>query len=111
MKFKVCQMVISEDYKKQVLGKEKYEKYEQSELMGVFGQVIDCPNCHELNSFEPGTINYQIKGEQGNLLSKQTCEEYENHRCRSIRCNENFYIKFKTIPYHIGKTCEEYKNF
>jgi len=90
---------------------EKYEKYEQNALMGVVGQVIECPNCHELNSFEPGTINYQIKDDQGHLLSKEACEEYANHRCRCIRCNENFCIKCKTIPYHIGKTCDEYKHF
>ena len=26
--------------------------------MGLVGQIIECPNCHELNSFESGTINY-----------------------------------------------------
>ena len=107
MKCNVCQEPIKEDYKKQVLGKEKYEKYEKNALMGLVGQIIECPNCHELNSFESGTINYNIKDDQGNLLSKKACEEYANNRCRCITCNENFCIKCKSIPYHIGKTCEE----
>ena len=111
MKCNVCQMVISEDYKKQVLGIQKYEKYEQIALMGLVGQIIECPKCHELNSFEAGTINYNIKDDQGKLLSKEACEEYANNRCRCIRCNENFCIKCKTSPYHIGKTCDEFKHF
>ena len=111
MRCKQCRMIISENYKKEVLGREKYEKYEQSALMGAIGQIIECPNCHELNSFEPGTLNYNIKDNQGKILSREAAEEFANNRCRCVSCNNNFCIKCKSIPYHTGKTCKEYRHF
>ena len=108
MKCKVCQREISEVFKKNIFGKEKYDKYEQNALMGLIGQIIECPNCHELNSFEPGTLNYNIRDDQGNKLSKEAAEDFANYRCRCISCNNNFCTKCKCIPYHIGKTCKDY---
>jgi len=31
------------------------------------------------------------------------------NRVRCAKCNTNFCATCKTIPYHIGKTCSEYK--
>lgn len=33
------------------------------------------------------------------------------HRVRCNQCSENFCAKCKEYPYHIGKTCEQFKEF
>ena len=85
------------------LEREDYDKY--LEVCRIVGwptgkkndSTKECPNCHELNSFEPGTVNYNIRDDQGNRLSKEAAEEFANYRCRCISCNNNFCIKCKKL--------------
>ena len=80
-------------------------------LKRIIGNIVQCPNpkCKEKITFEPGEIDYNVKDEQNKKLSKKAAEDYATHRCRCGFCQINFCVNCLSIPYHLGKTCQEYK--
>ena len=111
LKCKKCGTEIDEKTKKQILGTKKYEELESNALKGIIGNIVQCPNpkCKEQNTFEPGEIDYNVKDENNKQLSKKAAEDYATHRCRCGFCQINFCVNCLAIPYHLGKTCQEYK--
>ena len=111
IKCKKCGKEIDEKTKKQILGTKKYEELESKALKFIIGNTVQCPNpkCKEQNTFEPGEIDYNVKDENNKLLSKMAAEDYATHRCRCGFCQINFCVNCLAIPYHLGKTCQEYK--
>ena len=107
MRCKICNTPVSEDIKEQVLGTAMYKKLEDKFTKELIGDLIECPSCHEKNSFEPGKIDYNVRDDQNKKLTPQAAKDYALNRCRCVNCNNNFCIKCKAIPYHIGMTCEE----
>ena len=110
MQCKICKTLVPEYEKEQILGKEEYKRLEDKfnlAIIGDLGDLIECPSCHEKNSFEPGKIDYNVRDDQNKKLSPQAAKDYALNRCRCVNCNNNFCIKCKSIPYHIGMTCEE----
>ena len=113
MKCMICDKEIDEQTKRSILSKEKYSELENNAIMMLVGQnMIKCPypNCGELNCFEPGKVDYNVKDEKNQKLSKQAAEDYASHRCRCGFCKKDFCTN-KTclaMPYHLGKTCEEF---
>jgi rubredoxin len=53
MRCKICNTPVSEDIKEQVLGTAMYKKLEDKFTKELIGDLIECPSCHEKNSFEP----------------------------------------------------------
>ena len=111
IKCKKCGKEIDEKTKKQILGEKKYEKLESKALKFIIGNIVQCPNpnCKEQNTFEPGEIDYNVKDDNNKILSKKAAEDYATHRCRCGFCQINFCVNCLAIPYHLGKTCQEYK--
>ena len=111
-KCKICSQEITEDIKSKILGKKLYDELESNAVKGLIGNIIQCPNpkCKEQIAFEPGKIDYNVKDEQNKKLSKIACEDYAKHRCRCGFCQINFCTNCLSIPYHLGKTCEEFKH-
>ena len=115
MKCNICKTVISEQLKKQIL-QNKFPLYEKRALINILGkegkEIIKCPNkeCGEQNIFEQGEIDYNIKDANNQIISKQAAENYAKNRCRCGFCKKEFCKQCFSIPYHLGKTCEENKH-
>ena len=82
-------------------------------IKGAVQDLIKCPNCGEQIAFEEGQVDYNAKDEQNQILSKQAAEDYAKHRCRCPMCKKDFCINpnCQAIPYHLGKTCDDFKGF
>lgn len=114
MKCRQCGKLIEESVKKQILGNEKYEellKKNSSFIAPDTGRLIQCPKCKAKSFFEEGKVNYNDKDANGKKMTKQACEDFAKHRVRCYNCQNNFCVECKCMPYHLGKTCLEYKNF
>ena len=114
MKCKICQKNIDDAIKRMVLGAEKMAELEKKALMGILGDnLVKCPypNCGELNDFEVGKVDYNVRDDQNQKISRQAAEDYAQHRCRCGFCKKDFCINKDCLamPYHLGKTCEEFK--
>ena len=115
MKCIICNNEISERRKQDIL-QNKYQIYEKHALTYIIHkegkEIIKCPNkeCGEEIVFEQGQINYDIKDNNNQIISKQAAENYAKNRCRCSFCKNDFCKKCLTIPYHLGKTCEENKH-
>lgn len=112
MKCKICEKEIDENDKTQILGPEKYEELVSKALGNMFGSLVQCPNpkCQQKIAFEPGQIDYKVRDDQNNILTRQAAEDYAKNRCRCGFCQNNFCVSCGAVPYHIGKTCQEFKH-
>ena len=114
MKCKICNKEISEQLKKEVL-QDKFTSIEKIALMKIIGaegaEIIKCPypECASENVFEPGQVDYNIKDDNGKLLSRQAAEDYAKNRCRCGFCKKDFCKTCMVMPYHLGMTCDEKK--
>ena len=111
MKCSECNCVISESYKKALLGSTLYDQLEKRAMEGVIGSLIECPQCKEKINFEKGSVDYNIKNDKNEKLTKQAAEHYATNRCRCPSCKIDFCAGCRATPYHIGKSCEENKQF
>ena len=100
MKCKICNSPINEEYKKEILGKNKYESLVKKFNELLFGNLIECPNCHEMNSFEKGKVDFNVRDDQNNKLSREAAIDYAENRCRCASYGKNFCAKCKKTPYH-----------
>ena len=114
MKCKICNKEISEQLKKEVL-QDKFTSIEKIALMKIIGaegaEIIKCPypECASENVFESGQVDYNIKDDNGKLLSRQAAEDYAKNRCRCGFCKKDFCKTCIVMPYHLGMTCDEKK--
>ena len=106
-----CGAPISEEYKKQVLGNQLYDELDKKFTGALLGQLVECPNCHEKNQYEEGKIDYNIKDDKNVKLTREAAIDYAKNRVRCPRCTKDFCATCKVMPYHVGKTCEQFKNF
>ncbi|CAI2362857.1 unnamed protein product [Moneuplotes crassus] len=102
------------DYEiKYVLGEDFYNKLQQDAIGNILGEdysLVHC-DCGNMFEFTKSKTDYSVKDENGNTLSKKAAKHYAKRRVRCNACEENFCIKCKVKPYHIGYTCKEYKKF
>lgn len=112
MKCKQCGELIDNEYKRQVLGNQYEEilkKNDERNNKILTEGTIECPKCKELISFEPGSnVDYKIRDDKNQIISREACEDYAKNRARCT-CGENFCASCKTVPYHVGYTCEGFK--
>ena len=111
MKCNICQEIINEPFKRMILGEAMINELEKKYIKSAVQDLIKCPNCGEKIAFEEGQVDYNAKDEQNQILSKEAAEDYAKHRCRCPMCNKDFCINpnCKAIPYHLGKTCDDFK--
>lgn len=91
--------------------KAKYDDLDLKFSMGPGVNIVECPNCKEKNTFEEGSVDYNIKDNNSKLISKESAEHYAKYRCKCFHCKIDFCTKCLIIPYHLGKSCEQFKNF
>ena len=113
MKCNICQQMTIDLDKRNILGESRMNELEKKALNEVIENIIKCPNCGEQNEFEEGKVDYNVRDEKNQILSKEAAEDYAKHRCRCGFCKKDFCINpnCKAIPYHLGKTCEKYKDY
>ena len=106
MKCKTCQQEISNDYKMQVMGKNKFEEYERRSMDKFFKPetIKTCinPKCKESFIFEHGKVDPNARDEKGQKLSQSNAEHYAMNRCRCPKCDTDFCIGCSKSPYHLG---------
>ena len=108
MKCNVCQEVIDEKTKKEILGEEKIKELERKYFPK---NLIKCPNCGEFLEFLEGKIENNIYDDKKEKVSPKAAEHYAKNRCRCLFCKNDFCISCLSTPYHLGKTCEEYYSY
>ncbi len=114
MKCKICNELITPQYKKLVLGEEKcaqIEKKINDEGMKKFsGNMVECPGCHNRYPFEPGkSVDYNVRDDKNQRISRESAEHYAKNRVRCPSCQAVFCAKCSENPYHVGYTCEQYQ--
>ena len=58
---------------------------------------------------QEGNIDYNAKDELGNVLSPEAAYHMGKYRLRCQSCQGNFCSECGVQPYHLGKTCEAFK--
>lgn len=58
-----------------------------------------------------GTVDYNMKDDQGKPLSREAAQNMAKYRVRCSGCHKNFCSSCSAEPYHLGKTCEQQKEF
>ena len=53
-----------------------------------------------MNSFEKGKVDFNVRDDQNNKLSREAAIDYAENRCRCASSGKNFYAKCKNTPYH-----------
>lgn len=66
---------------------------------------ISC-DCGNIMMMEEGDVDYNMKDDKGQKLSKEAAEHFAKYRLRCDACGKNFCTKCNTTPYHTGRTCE-----
>ena len=56
-----------------------------------------------------GKVDYNQKDDQGQAISKEAAIHMSKYRIRCDACNKNFCTSCSVEPYHVGKTCEQFK--
>ena len=80
------------------------------ELTKRMFELVSC-KCGNQMAMEPGEPDYKAKDEDGVLISKKAAKHMAKFRIRCNACEINFCANCNVDPYHIGKTCEEFKEF
>ena len=96
-KLKLPNILISEKDKKDILGAKTYDNLYNNFNLELFGNIVECPKCHEKNSFEKGEVDYNIKDDNNKLLSKTAAEHYAENRCRCLNCQAIFVFHVKLV--------------
>lgn len=89
------------------------EKLQEESFMAVVKgdkSIVKC-NCGNVMEVKEGKVDYNVKDDSGKKLTKKAAEHMSKYRIRCPACNGNFCIDCGANPYHISKTCEEFKAF
>lgn len=108
-----CGQQINEYEIKAILGTEVFESLQKDALMAIVNEdqsMVKC-QCGNVMEVSEGKVDYNVKDDQGQKLSRKAAEHMSKYRIRCSACQNNFCTSCQTQPYHIGKTCEEHKKF
>ncbi|EGG21972.1 hypothetical protein DFA_01858 [Cavenderia fasciculata] len=121
IKCKSCKASLSSPDIKQVLSDQEYAKYDSASLDEVISTNKDsffkCPNCSVLmeklqhNQNTPQDNNAKEYDQNGNELSRQAIEHKKLYRFRCLQCTTVFCSECFEKPYHLGYTCDQFKNY
>ena len=68
--------------------------------MNYYLEINKCSNCDEMNSFEKGKVDFNVRDDQNNTLSREAAIDYAENRYRCVSYGKNFCAKCKKTPYH-----------
>jgi len=82
-------------------------------MMELDSSMITCPlpNCGAVIMLEETKVDYNVKDDNGKIMSRQAAEHMAKYRVRCQQCSQNFCANCKATPYHLGKNCEEAAKF
>ena len=108
-----CKTQIQEYEIKAIIGDDAFHKIHENAMKAAIEKdqsIIQCP-CGNAIEVSQGEVDYNVKDDQGKKLSKKAAEHMSKYRVRWAACKNNFCTYCNEQPYHIGKTCEEFKEF
>ena len=62
--------------------------------------------CGHVFAFEPGNIDYGYKDDEGKEVKEESLIHMSLNRINCPKCHKIFCYNCKTLPYHLGRTCE-----
>ena len=108
-----CETPIPDYEIKEVMGAQDFEEIQSAMLMDFVradSSTISC-TCGALLTIEEGRVDYGQKDDRGVQLSRAAAENMSKFRIRCRNCARVFCTSCEADPYHLGKTCEEHKQF
>lgn len=109
---KSCSYTLSMEEILQIVDQSELDKLTPS-LDSIFnneGGIMAQCTCGIVMWLEPGKPDYNYKDDNGKILSRTHAEHMANYRFRCT-CSKVTCANCHAEPYHIGKTCEEFKTF
>lgn len=107
-----CGLFVNNHELINTLGKDFMENIWSTQVtMHLQNGLTECPSCKSKFYFEEDKPNYLARDENGQQVSKETAEHMAVCRVRCSDCKNNFCVKCKITPYHLGTTCEKAKQF
>ena len=98
---------------KDVIGAEQLEKIQMDYILSMIAQdesLVRC-SCNEVLEIVAGVVDPNQKDDFGMPISEAARENMSQFRIRCRSCARVFCTNCGADPYHLGKTCEEFKNF
>lgn len=108
-----CGEQINEYEIKALLGEEMLSKLHADAINAIVKgdqSIVQCPCGNAIEASE-GKVDYNVKDDDGKKLTRKAAEHMSKHRIRCHACKNNFCTSCLAQPYHIGKSCEEFKEF
>eukprot|EP00753_Platysulcus_tardus_P008318 PLAT15892.1.p1 GENE.PLAT15892.1~~PLAT15892.1.p1 ORF type:complete len:615 (-),score=134.59 PLAT15892.1:135-1763(-) len=101
-----------------LLNEEQRQVYEKRSLESAFDDddsLTRCPSCNY--GFEKIAHSGEVvavgvpKDDDGNPLTEEALRHREEHRVRCPECTQNFCVSCRAMPYHLGRTCEQFRDY
>ncbi|CDW80922.1 e3 ubiquitin-protein ligase [Stylonychia lemnae] len=89
---------------------EEIENLQKAQLLAQNKNLVSC-SCGEYMEVVPGKIDMNQKDDKGAPISQDAAVHMSMFRVRCNNCQKNFCAKCQSEPYHLGKTCEQHKEF
>lgn len=102
-----CDNIINRDTIRELIGEEKLDLLEKKVVKKV-NNIISCFKCEAEFFFEAGKPE-ALKDGFGKPLTKEMEKHYADNRFNCYNCKAEQCKKCRASPYHIGKTCEQFK--
>ena len=114
-----CDYQYSDSELRSVIHPELYDKLASSYDLIITGlltrdyETVSCAKCETSFIFEPGSTDMIIKAPRGKQLTEAHKLNYVTNRfkCPNKKCKIEQCKTCKAIPFHLGFTCEQFKNY
>lgn len=106
-----CESKVQDFEVRTVLGNEEYEKLQEkmtNKALEGDQNMVKC-KCGNMIEMVQGKIYYDIKNYDGKVINKVAAKHMSQHRVRCPECKNNFCTSCAEEPYHLGKTCAQFK--
>lgn len=125
-----CGAVLAPRDLRELLSPGDFEKYEASTMTELLSsnrdKFVECPKCQNILERIVHLVNNGANGLGVNAkspprdpvptnspvpLTPETIDHHSNYRFRCRNCETEFCSECSTIPYHLGFTCQTFKNY
>ncbi len=104
---KQCKGKLQDFEVKSILGEKDFEALQTemtNKLLEEDEGIVRC-KCGNAIEVVKGEIYYDFKNDEGKNINKLAARHMSANRVRCPDCGNNFCIKCKAEPYHLGKNC------